>query len=93
MNLQIVSTTQIQRNLASILNYLEEPVIVVRDSQPEAVLMPYDDYANFAKESRAELARSIKQSLAVIQGKFSALSDKKLNELIEEAKTYARRRR
>ena len=56
MNLQIVSTTQIQRNLASILNYLDEPVIVVRDSQPEAVLMPYDDYANFAKESRGGIS-------------------------------------
>lgn len=93
MNLQIISTTQIQRNLSSILNYLEEPVVVVRDSKPEAVLMPYDDYTQLAKESRVELARRIKQSLAGIRSEFASTSEKNLNRLIEQAKIYARHRR
>ncbi len=92
MNLQLVSTTQVQRNLASILNYLDEPVIVVRDSKPEAVLLPYDDYSKFVKKSRADLALSIKRSLAGIKSKFDDLTDKQLDRLITQAKTYARRR-
>lgn len=47
MNTSIVSTTDLQRNIKNVLSRLKssnEPMVVVRDSIPTAVLLPFSEY-------------------------------------------------
>ncbi len=92
----IISSTQVQRNFTQVLQKLRssnEPLVVVRDSVPEAVMMGYAEYRRlFALEKQLITARF--EKLSEEMAKHNAnISDEELNADIERAKRYAKRHR
>ena len=95
MNINIVSTTELQRNMKKVLEKLNsssEPLVVVRDSTPAAVMLSYSEYkrlSGFEKEMLKEKMLKILDEMAKRNKKFS---DKEINADIEEAIRFARSR-
>lgn len=87
MNLQTVTTTDVQRNFRKILDELADPVVVARDSRPTAVIMNYSDYVRMSKLEEEKLDREFERLLDQMQAqnKKTKLSDKELDVLIKEA--------
>ena len=96
MNLQFVRTTDIQRNFKRILEKLHatnEPVVVLRDSVPVSVMLPYAEYQRIS-EIEKQLTTFRFEKLWKEMGKRNAnVSDEELDRDIEAAKRYAKRRR
>ncbi len=96
MSTNIISSTDVQRNFTQVLQKLRssnEPLVVVRDSVPAAVMMGYAEYRRlFALEKQLVTARF--EKLWEEMARHNAnISDKELNADIERAKRYAKRRR
>lgn len=85
MNLQTVTTTQIQRGFSKILDSLDEPVVVMRDSKPDAVVMPYDDYMDYVTQRRRMLADKVRQALTPVHAQTEKMPKKEFDALVTEA--------
>lgn len=85
MNIATVTTTDIQRNFAKILKRLNEPMIVLRDSKPEAVVMPYEDYQEFLHQRRQMLSNKVKKALSKVHTQTSQVPEPELEKDIKEA--------
>ena len=83
--MQTVTTTDIQRNFPKILNKLEDPVAVMRDSRPEAVVMTYEDYLDFVALKRRMMADKVRAALAPIHSQTEKIPEKEFDVLVEEA--------
>lgn len=94
MDINIVSTTELQRNIKKVLEKLNsstEPLLVVRDSEPTAVMLSYSEYkrlSGFEKEILKEKMRKILEERSI---RYKNVSDKELNADIEEARRAIRR--
>ena len=96
MNIQFVRTTDIQRNFKKILEKLHttnEPVVVLRDSVPQAVMVPYNEYRQLSELKKQQLRIRMDEVWEEMRKHNVNISDEKLNKIIEEAKQYAKRRR
>lgn len=96
INTNIISSTDVQRNFTQVLQKLRdshEPLVVVRDSRPAAVMMGYAEYRRlFALEKQLVTVRF--EKLWQEMAKHNAnISDEELNADIERAKRYAKRHR
>lgn len=85
MNLQTVTTTDIQRNFRSILDSLDEPVVVIRDSRPEAVVISYEDYKEYVAQKRQMMADKVRRALAPIHAQTEKMPKKEFDSLVKEA--------
>lgn len=95
MNLQFVRTTDIQRNFKSILKKLQQsndPVVVLRDSVPEAVMVPFNEYQRLSSLDKAQLDAQFEAIWEDMRRRNANVSDEELNKDIELAKRYAKRR-
>lgn len=95
MNTNIISSTQVQRNFTQVLAKLQssnEPLVVVRDSQPAAVMMQYDAYKRILEVERQLAKARMELVWETLRKKNKNVSDGELNKLIAEAKRYAKRR-
>ncbi len=96
MSTNIISSTQVQRNFTQVLQKLRssnEPLVVVRDSQPAAVMMQYDAYKRILEVERQLAKARMELVWETLRKKNKNVSDEELNKLITEAKRYAKRRR
>ena len=96
MDTNIVSTTDLQRNMRQILTRLNdsnEPLIVVRDSKPEAVVMRYDEYRRISALEKEQLKQKMMAILADRAKRFRHISDKELDADIKKARRAVRRGR
>ncbi|MBI4065043.1 type II toxin-antitoxin system Phd/YefM family antitoxin [Candidatus Gottesmanbacteria bacterium] len=96
MNYQFVRTTDIQRNFKSILEKLHasnEPVVVLRDSVPEVVMVPYTEYQELSLIKRQLLRTRMDEIWETMRKRNANVSDEEINAVIEQAKRYAKRRR
>ncbi len=96
INTNIISSTQIQRNLTQVLQKLRdshEPLVVVRDSVPAAVMMAYTEYQELATLKKQLLKKKMEEIWDAMRIKNTDVSDEELNADIERAKRYAKRRR
>lgn len=96
MNTNIISSTDVQRNFTQVLAKLRssnEPLVVVRDSVPEAVMMGYAEYQQFALMQKQLLKKKMEEIWEDMRKKNAHVSDEELNADIERAKRYAKRRR
>ncbi len=96
LNTNIISSTDVQRNFTQVLAKLRnssEPLVVVRDSVPAAVLIQYADYQEFAELKKQLLKKKMEEIWEDMRKKNVHVTDKILNEDIERAKKYAKRRR
>lgn len=95
MNLQFVRTTDIQRNFKTILKKLQQsndPVVVLRDSVPEAVMVPFNEYQRLSSLDKAQLDAQFEAIWEDMRRRNANVSDEELNKDIELAKRYAKRR-
>lgn len=94
MNTNIVSTTELQRNIKQVLERLNassEPLVVVRDSQPEAVMLQYSEFKRLSGIEKEVLKEKMEIILRKMANRNRNISDKELNADIEEAKRATRR--
>ncbi|MEK7119110.1 MAG: type II toxin-antitoxin system Phd/YefM family antitoxin [Patescibacteria group bacterium] len=96
MNTNIISSTDVQRNFTQVLQKLRssnEPLVVVRDSQPAAVMMQYDAYKRILEVERQLAKARMELVWESMRKKNKNVSDVQLNKLITDAKRYAKRSR
>lgn len=94
MNTNIVSTTELQRNIKEVLARLHnsnEPIMVVRDSQPAAVMLPFAEFKRLSELEKEVLKEKMEKILSKMASHNRNVPDKELNEDIEEARRTTRR--
>lgn len=91
MDLQIVSSTHVQRNLKSVLARLHAPVLVVRDSVPAAVMLPYLEYQRLANLEKAQLKKHMEDVLRAMDTQHKDISGAQVDQDIAEARRATRR--
>lgn len=92
MNINIVSTTELQRNIKKVLEKLNsstEPLVVVRDSQPEAVMVPYAEFKRLSEIEKEMLRKRMEEVWERMRKKNAKVSLKEIDKVIEETKKYA----
>lgn len=80
--LQILNITQTRNNLSSIVSRVaseKKEVIIIRDSQPEAVLIPYSEY--ILRQEHADRAWRLRFEQVLAQGKQSFRAWAKTNNI------------
>ncbi|MBI5620634.1 type II toxin-antitoxin system Phd/YefM family antitoxin [Candidatus Gottesmanbacteria bacterium] len=96
INTNIISSTDVQRNFTQVLQKLRssnEPLVVVRDSVPAAVMMGYSEYQELITLKKQLLKKKMEEIWDAMRMKNADVSDEELNADIERAKRYAKRRR
>ena len=89
MNTNIISSTDVQRNFTQVLQKLRssnEPLVVVRDSQPAAVMMQYDAYKRILEVERQLAKARMELVWESMRKKNKNVSDVQLNKLIDGCK-------
>lgn len=89
MNTNIVSTTDLQRHIKEVLAKLHssnEPIMVVRDSQLEAVMLPFAEFKRLSELEKEVLKEKMEKILSKMARHNRNVPDKELNEDIEEAR-------
>lgn len=84
MNLQTITSTNVQRNFSKIMD-MEDPVIVVRDSRPEKVIVGYEEYLRTQKVLDDRLDRELEEMLDKVHSRNRNIDEKKLDKLMREA--------
>jgi len=84
MNLLTITTTDVQRNFKKVLD-MDEPVVVMRDSVPEKVVLPYDEYVRMVANQRRYLREQVEAMLDRVHEANKDVSDAELDDLVEEA--------
>lgn len=93
MDVNIVSTTEIQRNFKRVLDRMKassEPLVVVRDSQPEAVMLQYSEFKRLSELEREVLKEKMEKILKRMAKHNRNISDKELNADIAAARRATR---
>ncbi|MDP1722250.1 MAG: type II toxin-antitoxin system prevent-host-death family antitoxin [Candidatus Gottesmanbacteria bacterium] len=96
MSTNIISSTDVQRKFTQVLAKLrssDEPLVVVRDSVPEAVMMAYSEYQELTMLKKQLLKKKMEEIWDAMRIKNADVSDEELNADIERAKRYAKRHR
>lgn len=93
MDLQTVTSTDVQRGFGKFLDNLTEPVIVMRDSRPAAVVQPIDDYLQSEDLKKQALKNELFEMMEDRSRKTKKYSNKEINRDIAEAIDAVRRRR
>lgn len=96
MNSDIVSSTDLQRDIKAVLtklNVTKQPLIVVRDSKPTAVLLTFAEYRRLSDLEKLLLKTQMEDIWADMRKRNAHVSDKEINKVIAEAKKHVRRNR
>lgn len=96
MDTNIVSTTELQRNMRQVLAKLDSsnaPLFVVRDSKPAAVVLSLAEYRRLSGLESDLLKQKMQALLRDRAKRFKHISDKELDADIEEALRAVRRGR
>lgn len=93
MDLQTVTSTDIQRGFGKFLDNLTEPVVVIRDSRPAAVVQPIDDYLRSEELKKQALKNELFEMMESRSKKTRKYSDEEIDRDIAEAIDAVRRRR
>lgn len=93
MDLQIVTSTDVQRGFGKFLDNLTEPVIVMRDSRPGAIVLTPRDYRQYEKERRQLATYKLMALLDKVHRRNRHIPAKEVDKDVEEALKYVRSRR
>ncbi|MBI4990813.1 type II toxin-antitoxin system Phd/YefM family antitoxin [Candidatus Gottesmanbacteria bacterium] len=94
MNTNIVSTTELQRNIKDVLarlNTLNEPIMVIRDSQLAAVMLPFAEFKRLSMLEKEVLKEKMEKILLKMAKRNRNISDKEIDADIEQARRAIRR--
>jgi len=93
MDLQTVTSTDVQRGFAKILNNLTDPILVMRDSRPAAVVVDYKEYLRMKGTQRKEKAAAFEKMLDEIHAKNAHIPAAEVNRDVAAAIKYVRSHR
>lgn len=93
MDLQTVTSTDVQRSFGKFLDNLTEPVIIIRDSRPAAVIQPIDEYLHIEELKKQALKNELFEMMEDRSGKTKKYSNREIDRDIAEALNAVRRRR
>ena len=93
MYAQTITTTDVQRRFSQILDDLTDPIIVMRDSKPEAVVVDYDEYLELKKDQKKVEFAEFESLLDSVHAKNAHIPVKVMEKDIEEAFKYVRSHR
>jgi len=85
MTMNTVTVTDLQRHPKRILDSLDKPVVVMRDSRPKAVIVDYQEYQRMRDFEDDKLGREFEGLLGQMQARNRGVDEKKVDELIKEA--------
>lgn len=94
--MDIVSTTDLQRNIKKVLEKLNsstEPLVVVRDSEPKAVMLQYSEFKRLSEIEKQMIRKEMEEVLEIMRKRNAKVPMKEIDKVIEEAIRYARRGR
>ena len=80
-----------RQKILSQLNSSKEPLVVVRDSQPEAVMLPFEEYQRLSAIENQLLREKMEAILIDLSRKNKNISDSELDKDIKIAKNALRR--
>lgn len=92
MDLQTVSSTYAQRNFGEILDS-SEPIVIVRDSRREKILLDYDNYVQMMERERKARNEEFFSMLKKVHARNAHIPAKEVERDVEEALKYVRARR
>lgn len=95
MYTNLINTTDIQRDFKEVMARLSEssePLVVIRDSRPAAVMMSFTEYQRLASLEKKILKDQMKEILKKLSVANKNISDRELNLDIEAARHATRRR-
>ena len=84
MDLQIVSSTDVQRNFGKYLN-MPGSFVVASDSQPKKVMVDYDEYLRVVKVAEDGVDKEFLRLLKRMWSRNRDIDEEKADELIKEA--------
>ena len=93
MDLQTVTSTDVQRGFAKILNNLTEPVLVMRDSRPAAVVVDYKEYLRMKQAQRKERAETFLKMLDEVHAQNAHIPAAEVDRDVAAAIKYVRSHR
>jgi len=94
MNTQMVSVTDLQRNSKKVLaKVARNPLVILRDSIPEAVLLSIEEYKRLTELEKETLKKELSLIMDGLAKKNAKFSDEKIDRDIEYAKKHAPRSR
>lgn len=85
----IISTTDLQRNIKEVmvrLNSANDPMVVVKDSRPAAVLISYSEYQRLSGLEKSQLKTQMENILGEMAVKNRQVKDEELDKDIQEAR-------
>jgi prevent-host-death family protein len=85
---QIVGVTQLKRHFKAIFDRVakeKETLILTRDNQPEAVLIPYDQFVRFQQLQEAEVLERFDRLLSKMTEVNAGYSDEEIASDLESA--------
>lgn len=93
MNLPTFTTTDIQRRFPKILDRLTDAFVVIRDSQPAAVVVDYNEYLRMKRIEEKDRAEAIEQMLRTMHDKNARFPAPVVKKDVDEALSAVRSRR
>lgn len=86
----MISVTDLQRNSKRVLaKVARNPLIILRDSVPEAVLISIEEYKRLAELEKAILKKELSRIMDDLSRKNAEFSDEEIDRDIEYAKKHA----
>jgi prevent-host-death family protein len=86
---KIIGVTELQRNFRRVFDEVARdgvPYILTRDSRPEVVMIPYEEFVRLQQAREAEILARLDRLLAKMQERSAGLSDEEIEEDLRAAR-------
>lgn len=86
---KIIGVTELQRNFRRVFDEVARdgvPYILTRDSRPEVVMIPYEEFVRLQQAREAEILARLDRLLAKMQERNAGLSDEEIEEDLRAAR-------
>lgn len=80
-----MTTTYAQRNFGKVLDELDMPKVIMRDSNPKAVILNYQEYQRLKRFEDDRVGREFEEALDKMQSRNRGIDEKKLDKILKEA--------
>jgi prevent-host-death family protein len=87
---KIIGVTDLQRRLKAVLDEVAEdqvPYVLIRGSQPRAVLVPYEKFLHYQESEESEVLRRFQRLRSRMAAAGNGLSDDEVAAEIETARS------
>ncbi|MCL6431876.1 MAG: type II toxin-antitoxin system Phd/YefM family antitoxin [Anaerolineae bacterium] len=91
---KIIGVTELQRNFRRVFDEVAHdgvPYILTRDSRPEVVMIPYEEFVRLQQVREAQILARLDRLLAKMQERNAGLSDEEVEEDLRAARKELQR--